>query len=127
MAAPTRDIRNQTVASLLDYGFANFDTYEAEGGELTHPVKGGVADICKLTYQPFALSVKKGDVTRVTQKIELDEALAAPLSQGDAVGRVVYSLDGREIGTVPIVAAQSVEKIGFFTLFCRILSKMLLL
>lgn len=127
MAAPTRDIRNQTVASLLDYGFANFDTYEAEGGELTHPVKGGVTDICKLTYQPFALSVKKGDVTRVTQKIELDEALAAPLSQGDAVGRVVYSLDGREIGTVPIVAAQSVEKIGFFTLFCRILSKMLLL
>ena len=127
MAAPTRDIRNQTVASLLDYGFANFDTYEAEGGELTHPVKGGVADICKLTYQPFALSVKKGDVTRVTQKIELDEALAAPLSQGDAVGRVVYLFDGREIGTVPIVAAQSVEKIGFFTLFCRILSKMLLL
>lgn len=127
MAADTRDIRNQMAAALLDYGFANYSTFDAEGGEVCRAVKGGVADACTLRYSPIALTLKKGEATRVTSRMELDDALTAPIKEGTCVGRVVYELDGREIGAVDVVAAQSVEKIGFGTLFYRILKKMLLL
>ena len=127
MAADTRDIRNQTAAALLDYGFANYGTFEAEGGELCRAVKGGVADACTLRYSPIAVTVKKGEAARVSCRIELEDALAAPLEEGERVGRVVYELDGREIGAVDVIAAQGVEKIGFGTLLYRVLKKMLLL
>jgi len=127
MAADTRDIRNQTAAALLDYGFANYGTFEAEGGELSRTVKGGIADTCALRYAPVAITLKKGEAARVRSRVELDDALKAPIEEGARVGRIVYELDGHEIGAVDVVATQSVEKIGFGTLFYRILAKMLLL
>ena len=127
MAADTRDGRNQIAAQLLDYGFANFCTFEAAAGELSRAVTGGVSSVCPLTYAPFAATVQKGASTRVETVIELPETLTAPIAAGETVGRVVYRLDGKEIGAVPIVAAECVEKIGFGTLFWRILQQFLLL
>ena len=127
MGAKTRDERNQTAAELLDFGFANYETYAAKGGELTRAVTGGVSNACRFSYQPLAITLKKGEAARVVERIELDEALAAPILAGETCGHVVYELDGREVGQVPIVADFSVDEIGFLGLLCRILTKMLLL
>ncbi len=127
MAADTRDVRNNTAAKLLDYGFATFSTFEAKAGTQTLPVLGGTAPSCGVQYPPFAATVAKGAVPRVEAVVELPEALQAPVLAGDEVGRVVYRLDGKEIGQVAITASEGVEKIGFGTLFWRALSQFLLL
>ena len=127
MAAESRDVRNATATKLLDWGFANFSSYEASGGELTVRTVGGTAPQCKLSFAPFSATVPKGANTRVSKEEVLPEVLDAPVAAGQVVGEVIYRLDGEELGRVPIVANESIEKIGFFTLFCRILAGFLLI
>ena len=127
MAAETRDVRNETATALLDYGFANFSTYKSEAGGAELPVQGGVTPAVSLSYGAFCATVQKGSADKVSVRLELPEVLTAPVCEGAEVGRVVYLLDGREIGSVPIVATATVGKIGFGTLFWRILQQFLLL
>lgn len=121
MAAPTRDARNNAAAALLDYGFANYTTAKRAGETLEMPVLGGVADCVQVSYPDFLKTLSKGADARVEKKIEMDEALAAPIKAGDTVGRVVYLLDGKEIGVLPITATADVAKIRFGTLLLRLL------
>ena len=121
MGAPTRDARNNAAASLLDYGFANYTTVKRAGETLEMPVLGGVADSIKVSYPDFLKTLKKGADLRVEKKIEMENALAAPIKAGDTVGRVLYTLDGEALGEVPITATSDVARIGFGTLFARLL------
>ena len=127
MAADTRDSRNDIAAQLLDFGFANFATYKGEAGSLEIPVIGGTAEKATLSYGTFCAIVPKGKTGNVTVANDLPECLEAPVLKGDTVGRVVYYLDGREIGSAPIIATEAIEKISFGTLFWRILEQFLLL
>ena len=127
MAAETRDVRNAAATKLLDYGFANFSSFRAEGGSLTLPIKGGVETACRVSYPAFAATVAKGRAGAVERVIDLPEALIAPACEGETVGHVLYRLDGVEVGRVPVTAAQTVERMDFGTLFCRLLSKFLLI
>ena len=127
MAADTRDERNNTAAKLLDYGFASYSTYRAKEGSITIPVQGGVKPYCTLAFDAFSAIVEKGKSGNVTATVEVPQSLTAPIAAGDEVGRVVYTLDGMEIGSVPVIATENIDKIGFGTLFWRILQQFLLL
>jgi D-alanyl-D-alanine carboxypeptidase (penicillin-binding protein 5/6) len=78
-------------------------------------------------YQEFNALIPKGQSTSVEKVIDLPETLTAPLLAGDEVGKVVFKLNGKEIGSVPICVTEPIEKIGFGTLFCRLLSQFLLM
>ena len=127
MAADTRDERNNTAAKLLDYGFATYSTYRAKEGTLTLPVQGGVKSACALAFDAFAATVEKGASGNVSATVELPESLTAPVRAGEEIGRVVYVLEGKEIGSVPVIATENIDKISFGTLFWRILQQFLLL
>ena len=127
MAAQTRDERNASAAKLLDYGFARFSSYHSEAGESTVRVEGGVLPECYVRYDEFNALIPKGQSANVEKAVDLPETLTAPLLEGDEVGKVVFKLNGEEIGSVPICVTESVEKIGFGTLFYRLLSQFLLM
>ncbi len=125
MAAPTRDLRNAAAASLLDWGFANYAVYKNAVSELAAPrVLGGVKSSCAVECGEFSCVVKKSDLSSVSFEIELEETLAAPIKKGERVGRVVYKMGGTELGASDIVASEEVEKIDFWGLMLKILSKM---
>jgi D-alanyl-D-alanine carboxypeptidase len=54
--------------------------------------------------------------------VDLPEKLEAPIAEGQKIGTVTYLESGKEIGTADILAAHSVEKITFSTLFPRMLA-----
>ncbi len=127
MGAPTRDIRNETAKTLLDWGFANYSLYENEGGGVGEAsVIGGVQDACPGEIAPFSLLMAKGKHKNVTTEILLDENIPAPIHKGEKIGSVRYLENGEILAEESILAAQDVDKIGFFGLFCRMHSIYLL-
>ena len=87
---------------------------------------GGVQDACPGEIAPFSLLMAKGKHKNVTTEILLDENIPAPIHKGEKIGSVRYLENGKILAEESILAAQDVDKIGFFGLFCRMLSIYLL-
>ncbi len=123
MGSPTRDTRNALAASLFDFGFANYANYTDESAACdTIRVTGGVQSTLRTVHETFSETVEKGSEGKIEVQVDLPEKLAAPIVKGEKVGTVTYLLDGEEIGTSDILADETVEKIGFSTLFPRLFS-----
>ena len=125
MAAPTRDERNATAAKLLDFGFANYTTFRAEAGERALPVIGGEEREVGVTWAPLSVTVPRGMAKQVQSICEIPQSLRAPLRAGEPIGTVIYMLDGKEIGRVPIAVSEDVDEISFTGLFRKILVRFL--
>ena len=128
MGAESGDVRNAMATSLLDWGFANFGVYRHEAKEL-EPIKvvGGTEDKLSVEYDSFSLVTEKTNVGKIQHKIVLPETVSAPLQKGDKVGEVIFTLDGKEVGRMPITASSPVGKIGFGELWLRMLGRFLLI
>ena len=114
MAAPDYKIRFQDAMKLLNYGFAVSRLYTDENKDAltARAVKGGVADEAAVVYrEPFRyLDLTGGDVGQIKKEIRLPSEVEAPVRKGDIVGKAVYTLNGKEIGSVDILFADTVEK-----------------
>ncbi len=127
MGAPSSDIRNSIATQLLNWGFTNFELYENDPENLNAlKVKCGVEDECQIVSEKFSMVLKKGSSSRVEKKYVLPTATSAPIRKGDALGYIEYYLDGKSIGKSSIISTVKIDKIDFWTLFVRILSKFLI-
>lgn len=123
MGADTRDSRNAIATKLLDYGFANYALFHADGKTLEEiKVLGGVENTCGISYGAFDCVVNKGTEKKVSFTVEMDKSIAAPIKQGTAVGRVIYRAENEVLGEVPIVTTEKINKIGFWGLVERVLA-----
>lgn len=127
MAAPSRDVRNNAAKQLLDYGFAN---YELFAPSLTLPdtvgVIGSANESCTVRASDFICTLPKGKSKSVKAELTLSDRVKAPVSKGDEVGYVKFTLDGEEIGECKILADENVEKITYLQLLGKIISFFLL-
>ncbi len=122
MGASTRDTRNDIARSLLDFGFASYALYTYAGGSLgTVRVTGGQSDTLSVEAPAFQSVIEKGAHTKVTEELRLPDAVSAPVEKGDAVGSVVFLSEGKELGSVPAVAAERVEKTSYLSHFRQLL------
>lgn len=128
MGAETRDKRNATAASLLDWGFATYGLYSDPGGT-TDPVRirGGVTDSLTGSYPAYTCVLEKAETERVQKVISLEEGLAAPIKKGEKIGTVSYMLGEQTLATTDILADESVEKIGYWGLLLQMLADFLLI
>ena len=128
MGASTRDERNAIAREALDYGYANYALYVKEAATLTPlTVKGGMTDECPIGHAAFSLVLPKGEIASVEERLDLPDCLTAPVGAGETVGKLSFSLDGKEIGSLPVTASESVGKLTFFELFRRVFAKALLI
>ena len=117
MKAPTSALRFSNATSLLDYGFNNY-SYKSFGeqGEIVKPVvvQNGVSKEVNAIYESSpSFLIKKGEESGITYEIDLKENIQAPVTQGQLLGTIKYSLNGVELQTVNLVAETSIEKVGF--------------
>ena len=124
MGSETRDQRNAAARTLLDYGFANYALAEFPKEFIENvPVLCGKQDFVPVSSSGFSAVVKKQELSEIEYRYDIPESLSAPVSDGEVVGQIVYSLNGNEIGVCDIIAQNGVEKIGFFDVLWRILKR----
>lgn len=60
------------------------------------------------------ITIPKGRQADLKARMEFDQKyLEAPLAKGQILGKVVYSLDGRDVATVTLQAMQDVGEASF--------------
>jgi D-alanyl-D-alanine carboxypeptidase len=99
---------------LLDYGFSLYETeILAEVGDVTFdvPVCGGVKSSVAV-YNPTAVTAfLPRNHGRIEATVELPRFLYGGIHEGEAVGCVRFFVNGDEVGSVPLVASESVSAI----------------
>jgi len=118
LAAPESAVRFNEAATLLNYGFANVQVYrDQDPGKLEMVrVKRGVTDWVSTKYEnTFSyLSAAGENFDNIKREWVYDENIIAPVEEGQQVGRLIYSLEGKEIGEVAIVASESINLATYF-------------
>lgn len=128
MGADSGDVRNAAATRLLDWGFANYGVYSADGLEpMPMTVIGGSRDTCKIAYGPFSCVLPKNELALVEIKVELPNTLSAPIWENTKIGEAVFSVGGRVIGKKDVVTLESVSRIGYFEILHRMLIRFLLI
>ena len=74
-----------------------------------HTVGGKRNSVTVRNVDPFSVIADK-DEHLFTTDIRLSRYFAAPVSEGEALGEVVFFKDGEEIGSIQLVAEGTVEK-----------------
>ncbi len=114
LTSPDSKTRFSEAGKLLGYGFSRCTVYHDEDMKPPAPaeVQGAVQKHVRAAYQDeFSyLSTEGEDFSEIKKRIEWKDPIKAPLQKGDTIGSCIYTLGGREIGRVAIVAAEQVEK-----------------
>ena len=109
--------RFEAARTLLDYGFAHYDSAEVtlpDDAPEELPVQRGTAETAALDYAaPERLLVPKGEGSDLQTKILLPDALQAPVQQGSPVGSWQLLRGETVLQELPICAAQDVQALSF--------------
>lgn len=130
MGAPDYKVRFQDAQTLLNYGFGVCDLYIDENTEALPEllVEGGVEEKVPIVFNgEFRyLDTKGNSLEAIEEKLELPDAVAAPIKEGAEAGRARYYLNGSEIGSVPILFGKSIEKAVYSDYLKKIFAEFLL-
>ena len=124
MGSTTKDIRYKDAATLLDYGFNNCKPFSDEKVLSGDIVDGEVLKngnhlvIQNGTKAELAVQAEHGFRTVLVgdeQSGEITKRLVvvndtAPIEKGGVVANMIYELNGSEIGSVNIIASESIEQ-----------------
>ena len=117
MAAPDPKGRFADATALLNYGYAKCTLYRDtdELPQVTVPVRGGVEEELVGEYAgTFSyLSTTGQDLTDMKKKWYAKTEVEAPVEKGQQIGKLVYYLDGQELGKIEIVAAKAVDRADY--------------
>lgn len=118
MGAPDSKTRFKDAATLLNYGFAKCMKYIDEGLEKIKPIeiKNGTEKTIKIKQEPFEyIDIEGRDLLKIEKKIKIKKKLTAPIKTGEQVGEMEYYIGEEKLGSTPIVATQTIEKMNYKT------------
>ena len=118
MKAPSTKVRFAEAQKLLDYGFSNFEFKKiANQRDLIGQVqidKGTADSVNAVLEADSGVLLSKRQDKDISQSIDLVDHITAPVQQGEVLGKITYTLDGKEIASVNIVAENTVKKNSTF-------------
>ncbi|MCC4596410.1 D-alanyl-D-alanine carboxypeptidase [Xanthomonas campestris pv. phormiicola] len=110
--------RAEDSLALLNWGFRFYETHRLyEPGKQVAQQrvwKGTEKDVLLGVAQPLLVGVPRGRYNELKPSIDVPKTLEAPIKQGQAIGTVKVSLDGKVIAQAPLVALKAVDEAGFF-------------
>ncbi|KJY84605.1 D-alanyl-D-alanine carboxypeptidase [Vibrio galatheae] len=118
MGSSSTKSRESESKQLLSYGFRFYDTVSpTKTTDTLAQAKvwmGQQDSVAVGVAKQVLITLPKGDASKLTAEIEYAGELTAPIRQGDAVGQVIYSVDGEEVASATLIAQQEVEEGSLF-------------
>ena len=68
------------------------------------------------------LLLSKGNQDKVTQIVEINENIEAPVLTGDIIGNVKFMSGEKKLGELPVYSANTVERVTFFNALVLLIS-----
>ena len=128
MKAPTTAQRFQDASNLLDYGFANYALITPQPESPLAPVDvllGRSKTVQPQLQRECHLLVEKTQADQVTTRVDLAQDVQAPVDPGQTLGEFQVYVGNELRDSVPIVAAQGVDRLSVPGLFSQLLRRLL--
>lgn len=118
LGAPSDSARATESQKLLNYGFQFYESklVYKRGAEVSSLKvwKGADKNVTATVAKDLSLTLPKGEYARVKAKIVSQQPLIAPVSAGQQIGKIEFTLDDKLIAEHKLVAARNVEVAGIF-------------
>ena len=110
--------RSEEAERLMEWGFREFNNYDLlSQNQVVAEVPvafGQQKEVNLIVPETIKRTLKKNQAAKVKMTAVYSKPIVAPVAKGDKLGEVKISLDWQDMETVPLVAENSVEKLGFF-------------
>ena len=117
--APSMNERADQTRSLLSWGYSNFETVSVKPAkQVLAKAKvyfGQDNEVQIGLVENFNVTMPKGQANAIKTQVNVQPNLNAPLTQGQVVGKLTATLNGKVIAEKPLVALKAVEEAGFFS------------
>lgn len=125
MGCETSQKRAAACKSMLDYGFANFSVISPGlDRDIRVPVILGNADSVPLTLDGGeSMLIDKGQKGSITYEVAPEPSVKAPVRKGQALGSLTVKAGDQVLRSVPLVASENVERLGWGALFVQVLRR----
>ena len=129
MAEPDSKTRVKDAIAMLNYGFGKCSIYQDEKAleKIVYAeVKHGLREKAQgETPEGFRYVDTSGsDLSAVEKEVRIQKQ-TAPVKKGDQIGEVIYRLNEKTIGSVPVYATEGVAELTFGGAFLKILEEMM--
>lgn len=120
LKAPNTKVRFAEATKLLDYGFNTYSYSEfGKKDDIVKSVtvgKGTLKEVNAILEHSTGTLVKKGEEKNLVQNVNLQDTVQAPVTRGQVLGEVTYSLDGEIVGRSNIIAEKDVSQITLWSM-----------
>lgn len=117
LGSETSDDRFESAKTLLNYGFANYETVDLTVDEnLITDVKiiRGVEETVKPKIDELKkVTLKKGNKDEISTEIILSTDVEAPVEKGQNLGKIVFKLNNETVAEANLYSENQVKKITF--------------
>ncbi|HWP68154.1 MAG TPA: hypothetical protein VN437_02550, partial [Rectinemataceae bacterium] len=108
--------RTKDTTRLLDWAFENFITASLDPGTMPSPRTwfGKQRRVALVPSLANAVTIPRSQSDQLRLRIEAPSSVKAPVAKGDRIGRMIYSLGGKDISTIDLIASVDVQKGNIF-------------
>ena len=124
LKSPTGTQRFESAKVLLNYGFAAYGLADIQPTEPLSPVpvKLGTAEsVMPVIEGNTSLLTEKSHLSDLTVEVQLEPELSAPVQAGQQIGTLTVTSGGETLTTLPLVAEQTVERLGYWAILKKCL------
>ena len=114
----TKNLRSSESLKLLNWGFRNTNTFEiSKKNETMFELDAwlGIKNKIKATSKDdYYITINKKDISHLTISLEYSGPISAPIKEGTQLANIIVSKKNEIIKSVPLYAAEDLQKINFF-------------
>lgn len=118
LGSTSESTRAQESQKLLNWGFQFFDSVKLHPANQSVKAievwKGAGKEVKAGFKNDIVVTVPKGDAEKLKAELITQQPLVAPVAQGQRVGTLRVSYDGKPLGEYPLVALEGVGVAGLF-------------
>lgn len=124
MKGETSSKRFEEARKLLDYGFTNYEYKELGKANdivgIANIEKGIEGEVEAVLSSDAGVVIKKAKNNNISQNIEIFNNISAPITKGQKVGELTFSLDDEIIAKVDLVSNKDVYKYSLGTMIKKV-------